>query len=119
VDDVASAFASALTSHTSDVVLNIGSGEQSRLDVVARTIIEALGSTSAIEYTNDFRVGDIRAFSPALERSGSVIGYRPRVSLDRGVAEFAQWAATADGTETYDAADELMDRGLLRRVLEL
>lgn len=114
VDDVVTAFSTALTSDATNVILNIGSGEQSRLDAVAKAIIDALGSSSKVEHTDAFRVGDIRAFAPALGRAAEVIGYRPQVTVGDGVAEFARWAAEQDAAETTAASDELLERGLLR-----
>ena len=115
VDDVVAAFVAALSGGTPGRVYNIGAGEQSRLDDVARSIVDALGSSSTIEYTGEFRVGDVRSFAPDLARATSDLGYHPHVLLEDGVAEFAQWAARAENGDADRASAELLERGLLRR----
>jgi dTDP-L-rhamnose 4-epimerase len=98
-----------------DTVFNLGSGE-------ARTILEIAERLAAVlgrphlhpEVRGSYRAGDIRNCFADISRATSVLGYRPEVPLETGLAELGAWLEgqrTEDRTEA--AADELRRRGLV------
>lgn len=98
-----------------DTVFNLGSGE-------ARSILEIADRLGAVlgrahlepEVRGRYRAGDIRNCFADISRARAVLGYRPEVPLEAGLAELGAWLEgqrTEDRTEAAD--DELRRRGLL------
>jgi dTDP-L-rhamnose 4-epimerase len=116
VRDLARACVLALENPAArDQVFNIGSGQaHSVLDVAAR-LGEALGKSGLEpQVSGRYRAGDIRNCFADISRATAVLGYRPRISLEAGLAELCEWLkgqATEDRTEA--AQSELSRRGLV------
>ena len=98
-----------------DTVFNLGSGE-------ARSILEIADRLGAVlgcahlepEVRGRYRAGDIRNCFADISRATAILGYRPEVPLEAGLAELGAWLErqqTEDRTETAD--DELRRRGLV------
>jgi dTDP-L-rhamnose 4-epimerase len=98
-----------------DTVFNLGSGE-------ARSILEIADRLGAVlgrahlepEVRGRYRAGDIRNCFADISRARAVLGYRPEVPLEAGLAELGAWLEgqrTEDRTEAAD--DELRRRGLV------
>jgi dTDP-L-rhamnose 4-epimerase len=95
-------------------VFNIGSGRSVSVLDVARIVAEALG-VPQIEpvVTEKGRVGDIRHCFADITRARRVLGYTPRVTLEDGVGEVAEWVVGQVATDRVsDASQELAARGL-------
>jgi dTDP-L-rhamnose 4-epimerase len=95
-------------------VFNVGSGQSFTVAEVARRLAEALGREDvAPEITQRYRVGDIRHCFADIGRAREVLGYRPRVSFESGLAELTVWL---EGQIAHDrvgeASEELVARGL-------
>ncbi len=115
VHDVVQACQKALETPAADGrVFNIGSGESVSVLDVARIVGEALGVTDvAPDVTEKGRVGDIRHCFADITLARNVLGYAPRVQMERGVVEVAEWVAgeaAIDGVQRASA--ELAARGL-------
>jgi dTDP-L-rhamnose 4-epimerase len=117
VKDVAQACLLALTTDAIGEVFNIGSGQPYTIADIATTMIDAIGATLEPEITGKFRVGDIRHCFADISKAQRLLGYRPRVALQDGMTELAQWLAE-DGTRNtaqdnfMHASKELASRGL-------
>jgi dTDP-L-rhamnose 4-epimerase len=65
------------------------------------------------EITGKYRVGDVRHCFADIALARKTLGYRPRVCLEDGMAELAQWL---EGQVAHDRVDdahaELAARGL-------
>lgn len=97
-----------------DCVFNVGSGHANTIADIAERMADVLGrSQIAEEVTGDYRVGDIRHCFADITRARTQLGYRPRVSLDEGIVELAEWL---EGQTALDrvagARAELVARGL-------
>jgi dTDP-L-rhamnose 4-epimerase len=116
VHDVAAACGLALSapSGVHGQVLNIGSGRSISVSEIAARLARALGKEHIEpEITGKYRVGDIRHCFADVSRAEQLLGYRPRVELDDGIVELADWLAGQapdDGVER--ATRELEARGL-------
>lgn len=115
VQDVAQACRLALeVPGAAGQVFNIGSGQPSTVLDLARRMARVLGCEKLDpEITHRYRVGDIRHCYPDLSRARSVLGYQPRVTLEKGLVDLASWLegqAAIDRVET--ARQELAARGL-------
>jgi dTDP-L-rhamnose 4-epimerase len=114
VRDVATACRLALeVDDAAGEVLNIGSGQHISIREVAEHMARVLGKQLPPEITGQYRVGDIRHCSADIGRARRVLGYRPSVDFDAGLAELASWLATQTATDRVDTMrSELASRGL-------
>lgn len=116
VHDVARAVALTLSNdRAAGQVLNIGSGESISVNDIARRLGRTLGKedVAMAAATGKYRVGDIRHCFADITRATEVLGYRPQVSMDDGMAEMAEWLEGQIAVDHVDtAASELAARGL-------
>lgn len=116
VDDVARAFAAALTSPApANAVINVGSGRGTSLREVAERLATAFGAPSDIVITGDYRLGDIRHNRADVTRMRDWLGVTPAIDLDEGLGRFAAWALAQPTPEDISAkaAGELRLRRLM------
>jgi dTDP-L-rhamnose 4-epimerase len=95
-------------------VFNVGSGRSVSVADVARIVIGALG-IDHIEpvVTEKGRIGDIRHCFADISLAQRVLGYTPRVRLENGVGEVADWVVGQVATDRVSyASAELAARGL-------
>lgn len=115
VHDIAQACVLALENSNADgEVFNIGSGENYSIEEIASKVGEVLGKNHLQpEITGDYRVGDIRHCFADIKKATNLLGYQPRISLEDGLEELAEWL---QGKESFDRVDtmrnELFSRGL-------
>ncbi len=97
-----------------DHVLNIGSGEPLTVRQVAAKMGRVLGKSHIeAEVTGNNRMGDIRNCFADISLAQEVLGYRPRVTLEKGLVELAEWLQGQTAVDNVaSAADELVSRGL-------
>lgn len=108
VSDVARAFRLALEATADQEVVNIGSGRPCRIAAVAERVARVLGVDRPPEITGQHRVGDVRHCTADLRRAEQVLGYRPLVSLEDGVADLGRWLVA----QTVDDRSDQMRREL-------
>lgn len=75
-----------------DGTFNVGTGERLTVVDLARSILDRLESSAGLDFTQQFRIGDVRDCHADLTRSREVLGYRPEVSFAQGVGELIEWA---------------------------
>jgi len=115
VQDVAQACRLALeTPAAAGQVFNVGSGHAYTVAEIAERMARTLGCEEiAAEITGQYRAGDIRHCFADISLARRVLGYAPRVSLEDGLREIAQWL---EGQVAQDhvaqAGAELAQRGL-------
>jgi dTDP-L-rhamnose 4-epimerase len=114
VHDVARATRLALETGGADgQVVNVGSGVSVTVRQLAERLASVLGVEIAPETTGAYRVGDIRHCFADITLARELLGYEPRVGLEAGMVELAQWLATQSAEDHVEAAqDELTRRGL-------
>lgn len=94
IADVASALVAAIGSPPKTTrVLDIGSGSATTIFKVAQTMA-GFGAGSELRLSGLFRDGDVRAASCSIDAAQAEIGYRPETSLEAGVRNLLEWAAT-------------------------
>ena len=92
---------------------NVGSGTPHTIREVAALLSAILGKTIEPEICGKYRVGDIRHCFADITEAREALGYEPRVTLEDGLVELAEWLqdqAAVDRVE--DASRELAARGL-------
>lgn len=92
VDDlVAGLIGAALTPAAHGEALNLGTGIQTRVDALARRIIEACESSSAIEFT-ERRAWDKSTHRQAdIDRARRTIAFDPVVTIPDGIVQTVAW----------------------------
>jgi dTDP-L-rhamnose 4-epimerase len=95
-------------------VFNVGSGRHSSIAEIAWRMASILGMEQLEpEITGNHRAGDIRHCFPDMTRAREVLGYTPRIPLEKGLAELAAWLEGQVAVDRVDQARaELEARGL-------
>ena len=95
-------------------VFNVGSGHNYSVREIAGKLARVLGKERIEpEIVGKCRVGDIRNCFADISLAREVLGYEPRVSLEAGLAELAEWLEGQTPTDRVaDASRELARRGL-------
>jgi dTDP-L-rhamnose 4-epimerase len=115
VYDVARACRLALESPSAPgQAINIGSGCPFTVREVAERTARVLGRSDLTpEITGQYRAGDIRHCFADITLARRVLGYKPRVTLQEGLAELAEWLEGQQADDRVaEASAELAARGL-------
>jgi dTDP-L-rhamnose 4-epimerase len=115
VRDLARACVLALETPAADVALNIGSGNAYTILAIAQRLARVLGREDIEpEVSGRYRAGDIRNCYADISRATQVLGYRPAIALDDGLAELGEWLADSESEDHgATAVSELQARGLV------
>jgi dTDP-L-rhamnose 4-epimerase len=111
------AQASRLALETPDIageVINVGSGHSYSIREIAERLATVMGREYIEpEITGKYRVGDIRNCYADVTKARRLLGYEPRVKLEEGMAELAEWLeGQAADDRVAQASAELAARGL-------
>jgi dTDP-L-rhamnose 4-epimerase len=95
-------------------VFNLGSGSHFTIRELAERMIPLMGKDDLEpEITGKCRVGDVRHCFADISRAQKILGYKPRVSLENGLAELVTWLEGQVAEDHMDqASSELAARGL-------
>ena len=80
----------ALSVKADGQVINAGAGGRTELNLLAKEILAAAGSTSPIRH-EPRRPGDVDHSLASLEKARELLGYSPRVDVAAGVAQTVDW----------------------------
>ena len=116
VSDIVEAFCLALErDDVADVALNVGTGRSTSVAGLAETIARSLSVTLAPEIVGRSREGDIRHCVADVSRIERHLGFRARMTLDKGIEDLVAWAREQRADDRVaQARDELDRRGLIR-----
>jgi dTDP-L-rhamnose 4-epimerase len=114
VRDVARAFRLALEhSDVRNCAINIGSGRSISIEQVARTLANVLDRDIEPQFEGKYRFGDVRHCFADVSLAAEMLGYRPNVAFEDGIAELSEWLRRQQATDRAPAAAaELSSRGL-------
>jgi dTDP-L-rhamnose 4-epimerase len=114
VHDIVQACVLALdTPDAAGRALNVGSGQAYTIREVADMLGAILGKRIAPDICGKYRVGDIRHCFADIGEARRVLGYAPRVTLEHGLVELADWLHDqAAEDRVAEASRELATRGL-------
>ena len=95
-------------------VFNIGSGHNYSILEIAGQMARALGKEEIEpQVIEKCRVGDIRNCFADISQARNILGYTPRVTLEEGLVELAEWLEGQIAVDRVDhAVGELNARGL-------
>jgi len=115
VHDIARACALALErDEAAGHAVNVGSGQSITVSEIAARLARVTGREDIEpEVTGKYRVGDIRHCFADIGLAREVLGYQPRIALDDGMAELAEWLEGQTAEDRVESAHgELAARGL-------
>lgn len=93
VKDVAAGVVAALNHPESNgQVINLGSGMDTTVIEIASVLKRCYASTSDINITGDFRIGDIAHNKAEISKARTLLGFNPSISLEQGLESFCTWA---------------------------
>jgi dTDP-L-rhamnose 4-epimerase len=116
VRDLAAGCVLALESAAArDQVFNLGGGKAYSVLEIAERLGKALGKAHIKpQVRGSYRAGDIRNCFADISKASSLLGYRPRVSLETGLEGLRQWlAGRMDEDRSETAERELRRHGLV------
>lgn len=116
VSDVVGAFEAALTADKPpNTVINVGTGKFTTVIDIAEQLTIAFGKKPDIKITGEYRIGDIRHNCADITRLKNILGYTPKVSLEKGMQKFVNWVNTQPLAEDLleKANQELKDKNLM------
>ena len=116
VSDIVQANLLALETDRADYqAINVGTGVSTSIRTVSRLLAEGLGLDLEPEIVSKYREGDIRHCVSDISKAKSLLGYEPRVTLERGIPELLSWVrAQAAQDQVASATAELESRQLVR-----
>jgi dTDP-L-rhamnose 4-epimerase len=115
VADIADGILLALEGDVSDVAVNLGTGRPVTVNEIAAALSDGLGVDVEPERTEQFRVGDIRHCFADTTRAESVLGFRAKVDIHKGLSDLARWLVGREAADRVELATrELVERGLAR-----
>jgi hypothetical protein len=104
VKDVASAVIKSInTAASNGEIINLGSGIGTSVIEIAETLKRIYGSTSNLNVTGDFRIGDIAHNVADTQKARKLLDFTPSISLQEGLTEFCEWVL---GQETDNSRYE-------------
>jgi len=114
VKDVARACRLALESEAANgEVINVGSGNQYTIQEIAQKIAGVMGRDIAPQMNGKYRVGDIRHCFADLTKAQNLLGFKPQIDFEEGLAELALWLEGQIAVDSVNkATEELVSRGL-------
>lgn len=116
VSDIVQANLLVLETNRADYqALNVGTGVATSIRAVSRLLAHGLNVDLEPEIVGKYREGDIRHCVADISKAKSLLGYEPKMSLERGIPELLSWVgdqAAKDKVETATA--ELESRQLVR-----
>ncbi|MGQ9425442.1 SDR family NAD(P)-dependent oxidoreductase [Gilvimarinus sp. F26214L] len=94
-------------------VFNVGSGEHFSIRDIAGKVGKVLHREIEPQVTGEYRVGDIRHCFADIARARDLLGYSPRVKLEDGLGELAEWLRDQRADDRVETMrQELSSRGL-------
>jgi dTDP-L-rhamnose 4-epimerase len=118
VSDIVQANLLAMERSEADYrVLNVGTGRRTALLELTRGLLHKLRPEGDVQpqVAGSFREGDIRHCYADISQIQKTLGFEPRISLEYGFDDLADWARTQRPEDrTEQALGELRSRGLVR-----
>ncbi len=89
IDDVVDALVAAATADVNGMVINIGSGQETSINDLVRTLERVTGRKAHVLYNGEASPGMSRMVAD-LSRARELLGYKPRVSLYEGLTRMVR-----------------------------
>ncbi len=115
VHDMVDAFVLALEKDQANYqMFNIGSGDGTSILEIANTLSKLLGKSGLIEVNQEYRKNDIRHCFADISKAKKLLGWEPKVSLEKGLKELIEWSEGEKAEDKFSQAQkELKQKGLI------
>ena len=115
VNDIVQANLLALETDRADYqAINVGTGVATSVRTVCELLAEGLDVKIQPEIVGRYREGDIRHCVSDISKAQSLLGYKPKVSLEQGIPELLNWVRVqAAQDQVAGATAELESRNLV------
>jgi Nucleoside-diphosphate-sugar epimerases len=116
VSDIVQANLLALETDRADYeAVNVGTGRAYTVRQIAETLAKGLGKEISPEISLKYREGDIRHCIADISKARNLLGYEPKVSLEKGLAELLEWVRSQTPEDRVNIATaELTARNLVK-----
>ena len=116
VSDIVQANLLALETDAADYqAINVGTGVATSIRTVSSLLAHGLNLDLEPEIVGKYREGDIRHCVADISKAKSLLGYKPQVTLERGIPELLSWVSAQAAKDQVDSATaELESRQLVR-----
>ncbi|WP_424004049.1 SDR family NAD(P)-dependent oxidoreductase [Maribacter sp. IgM3_T14_3] len=117
IDDVVDATILGIEKESANYnIYNVGSGVQTTVLEVAKSLVKAYDSNVKYAVSGNFRLGDIRDNYADLSKIQKDLGFIPKVSFEEGIERFCEWVSSQEIQEdAYNKSiSEMKDKGLLK-----
>lgn len=91
IDVVAGVINSLDCEESNSEIINLGSGEGTSVVEIANFLKETYKSSSEINITGDFRIGDIAHNIADISKAERILDYKQTISLQKGLTAFCKW----------------------------
>lgn len=97
VKDVARGVISSIENDASNgEIINLGSGVNTSVIEIAKILKKHYKSSSELNITGDFRIGDIAHNKADISKARDILGFKQTISLDEGLKAFCSWVIGQD-----------------------
>jgi len=105
VNDIVQANLLALETDKGDYeAMNIGTGRPSSVKQISELLAKGLGKDIAPEIVGKYREGDIRHCVADISKAKRLLGYEPKVTLEKGMEELLAWVSKQEADDKVNAA---------------
>ena len=115
VKDIANAVIASIESESSNgEIINLGSGINTTVIEIAETLKKAYNSSSQLNITGDFRLGDIAHNKAEIHKARKLLDFEPQINLKDGLSDFCDWVKkqTTDCSYYEKSLVEMANTGL-------
>ncbi len=114
IKDVTDANILALEKEAADYqIFNVGAGQPVTIRKIADLLINICKSPLRADITNKIRKLDVRHCYADTTKITTLLGWKPKIDLEDGLREVAEWSAGEKSEDKLDSAlEELSKRGL-------
>jgi dTDP-L-rhamnose 4-epimerase len=98
-------------------IFNVGTGMPTSIKDVAEIITKKVNPTLKLQYTHEYRIGDIRHCVADISKIKTILGYSPAIDFKEGIDELINWSKLRKGSvqpPSKKAIQELKEKGLLK-----
>lgn len=119
INDVVAATCAAIENSDDVAVesINVGNGIATSVMAVALILKKLYNSSSELNITGNYRLGDIRHNTADIAKAKELLAYTPQTTIETGLQHFVEWVCTQQVTNDggYERSlSELKEKGLLK-----
>lgn len=105
VSDIVQANLLALETDKGDYeAMNVGTGRATSVKEIAELLAKGLGKNIVPQIVGKYREGDIRHCVSDITKVKELLGYEPKISLEKGLEELLAWVSRQEADDRVESA---------------